>query len=298
MVAMNAMDFGRLVGRRPLGRAGPGLPGRGARVRQPARGVRREDRRVPDDQEAARRHGLRGRRGARTRPTPRPPATTAATVATRESSIAKYFAGEVCNRAAQATAEIFGGAAFSDELPISALPELREALADRRGLGQHPGAAHRRRRARLEVAWTATARPRRRASRCASACCSRPPTTPRRRLSSTWRSTASWSRPRPSSASTRSSAGSTSSAPSCGTTSRSRTSRTWPPSRRSCGWRRESSSSRCSTPCRSRRTWRPSMSSPAGGRSSAPPSATPSASSPPSAYGGRTGLRDSRRGSS
>jgi alkylation response protein AidB-like acyl-CoA dehydrogenase len=41
------------------------------------------------------------------------------TVATRESSIAKYFAGEVCNRAAQATAEIFGGYAFSDELPIS-----------------------------------------------------------------------------------------------------------------------------------------------------------------------------------
>jgi alkylation response protein AidB-like acyl-CoA dehydrogenase len=41
------------------------------------------------------------------------------TVATRESSIAKYYAGEVCNRAAQATAEIFGGYAFSDELPIS-----------------------------------------------------------------------------------------------------------------------------------------------------------------------------------
>lgn len=38
--------------------------------------------------------------------------------ATRESSIAKYYAGEVCNRAAQATAEIFGGAAFMDELPI------------------------------------------------------------------------------------------------------------------------------------------------------------------------------------
>jgi alkylation response protein AidB-like acyl-CoA dehydrogenase len=40
-------------------------------------------------------------------------------IATRESSIAKYFAGEVCNRAAQATSEIFGGYAFSDELPIS-----------------------------------------------------------------------------------------------------------------------------------------------------------------------------------
>jgi glutaryl-CoA dehydrogenase (non-decarboxylating) len=39
--------------------------------------------------------------------------------ATRESSIAKYYAGEVCNRAAQATAEIFGGYAFSDELPVS-----------------------------------------------------------------------------------------------------------------------------------------------------------------------------------
>ncbi len=39
-------------------------------------------------------------------------------LATRECSIAKYYAGEVCNRAAQATAEIFGGAAFMDELPI------------------------------------------------------------------------------------------------------------------------------------------------------------------------------------
>ena len=39
-------------------------------------------------------------------------------LATRESAIAKYFAGEVCNRAAQATADIFGGAAFSDDLPI------------------------------------------------------------------------------------------------------------------------------------------------------------------------------------
>ena len=39
--------------------------------------------------------------------------------ATRASTIAKYFGGEVCNRAAQATAEIFGGYAFTDELPIS-----------------------------------------------------------------------------------------------------------------------------------------------------------------------------------
>jgi glutaryl-CoA dehydrogenase (non-decarboxylating) len=40
-------------------------------------------------------------------------------VPTRESSIAKYYAGEVCNRAAQAAAEIFGGYAFADEFPIS-----------------------------------------------------------------------------------------------------------------------------------------------------------------------------------
>ena len=40
-------------------------------------------------------------------------------IATRESSIAKFYAGDVANRAAQATAEIFGGFAFSDELPIS-----------------------------------------------------------------------------------------------------------------------------------------------------------------------------------
>jgi alkylation response protein AidB-like acyl-CoA dehydrogenase len=40
-------------------------------------------------------------------------------IATRDSSIAKYYGGEVCNRAAQATTDIFGGAAFSDELPIS-----------------------------------------------------------------------------------------------------------------------------------------------------------------------------------
>jgi len=51
-------------------------------------------------------HELRDRRRAR------------GDLATRESSIAKYFAGEVCNRAAQATADIFGGAAFSDDLPI------------------------------------------------------------------------------------------------------------------------------------------------------------------------------------
>ncbi|MFF6004124.1 acyl-CoA dehydrogenase family protein [Prauserella flavalba] len=41
------------------------------------------------------------------------------TIPTRESSIAKYYAAEVCNRAAQACAEIHGGYAFSDELPIS-----------------------------------------------------------------------------------------------------------------------------------------------------------------------------------
>lgn len=41
------------------------------------------------------------------------------TVATRDSSIAKYFGGDVANRCAQAAVEIFGGAAFSDELPIS-----------------------------------------------------------------------------------------------------------------------------------------------------------------------------------
>ncbi|MBY4213552.1 acyl-CoA dehydrogenase family protein [Rhodococcus fascians] len=40
-------------------------------------------------------------------------------IATRESSIAKYFAGEIGNKAAQATAEIFGGFAFSDEFPVS-----------------------------------------------------------------------------------------------------------------------------------------------------------------------------------
>ncbi len=40
-------------------------------------------------------------------------------VSTRESSIAKYFAGEVANRAAQSASEIFGGYAFSDELPIA-----------------------------------------------------------------------------------------------------------------------------------------------------------------------------------
>jgi len=45
--------------------------------------------------------------------------TDAGEPSTRESSMAKYFAAEVCNRAAQDTAEIFGGYAFSDELPIS-----------------------------------------------------------------------------------------------------------------------------------------------------------------------------------
>jgi len=40
-------------------------------------------------------------------------------LATRESSIAKYYAGEVGVRAAQAAAEIFGGYAFTDEYQIS-----------------------------------------------------------------------------------------------------------------------------------------------------------------------------------
>jgi glutaryl-CoA dehydrogenase (non-decarboxylating) len=40
-------------------------------------------------------------------------------IPTRESSLAKFYASEVCNRAAQACTEIFGGYAFSDELPIS-----------------------------------------------------------------------------------------------------------------------------------------------------------------------------------
>ena len=39
--------------------------------------------------------------------------------ATREATYAKYYAAEVCNRAAQAASEIFGGYAFSDELPLS-----------------------------------------------------------------------------------------------------------------------------------------------------------------------------------
>lgn len=41
------------------------------------------------------------------------------TVATRESSIAKYYVGEVANRAAQDCAEIFGGYSVTDEYPIS-----------------------------------------------------------------------------------------------------------------------------------------------------------------------------------
>lgn len=38
---------------------------------------------------------------------------------TRESAIAKYFAGEACARVAQAAVEIFGGYAVCDEYPIS-----------------------------------------------------------------------------------------------------------------------------------------------------------------------------------
>ena len=50
----------------------------------------------------------------------RPPsASTRACPATREASIAKYYAGEACQRAAQSTAEIFGGYAFTDEYPIA-----------------------------------------------------------------------------------------------------------------------------------------------------------------------------------
>ena len=45
---------------RPLGGAGAGVPGRRARVRRRAHRVRREDRQLPDGQEAARRHDRRG----------------------------------------------------------------------------------------------------------------------------------------------------------------------------------------------------------------------------------------------
>jgi alkylation response protein AidB-like acyl-CoA dehydrogenase len=41
------------------------------------------------------------------------------TIPTRESSIAKYYVGEVANRAAQACAEIYGGYSVTDEYPIA-----------------------------------------------------------------------------------------------------------------------------------------------------------------------------------
>ena len=66
------------LGRVAVSRPGSGLPGRLGGVRDSARGVRSEDRLVPDDQEAARRDGLRGRRGPRARSNGRPRATTRA----------------------------------------------------------------------------------------------------------------------------------------------------------------------------------------------------------------------------
>ena len=86
------------------------------------------------------------------------------TVPTRESSIAKYFAGEVCNRAAQATAEIFGGYAFTDELPISIYlnyaklyqtgegsANLQRVLIADDALGWKPMDRHQKERARAEA---------------------------------------------------------------------------------------------------------------------------------------------------
>ena len=86
------------------------------------------------------------------------------TVPTRESSIAKYFAGEVCNRAAQAAAEIFGGYAFADELPISIYlnyaklyqtgegsANLQRVLIADDALGWKPMDRHQKGRARAET---------------------------------------------------------------------------------------------------------------------------------------------------
>ena len=78
-----------------------------------------------------------------------PPGTTRAS-ATRKSSIAKYFAGEVANRAAQATAEMLGGDAFTDELPIRMYLNYAKLWQTGEGSANIQG-AHRRRRAGLEA---------------------------------------------------------------------------------------------------------------------------------------------------
>src|SRR4029453_1289203 len=111
----------------------------------------------------------------------------------------KYYAGEVCNRAAQATAEIFGGAAFSDELPISTYvayaklwqtgegsANIQAILIADDALGWKPMDRHR---------TVLRDRSAARRSRCASASCRPRSTAPRRRSRGSWPNTASWSSP-------------------------------------------------------------------------------------------------------
>ena len=118
VVAMNAMDYGRLtVAARSVGLAQACLDAALEYADQrEAFGEKIGAFQMVKKQLG--RHDLRGRRGARRWSERRPRGYDTGDLATRESSIAKYFAGEVCNRAAQATADIFGGAAFSDDLPI------------------------------------------------------------------------------------------------------------------------------------------------------------------------------------
>ena len=136
-VAMNAMDYGRLTCLGPRGRPRPGLPRRRALLRRHPGRLRGEDRQLPDGQEATGRHDLRGRGRPRARPgrgrgIPRG-------YAARPSSIAKYYAADVANRAAQATAVIFGGMAFSDELPIGLYLNYAKLWQTGEGSAKHPG---------------------------------------------------------------------------------------------------------------------------------------------------------------
>ena len=142
VVAMTAMDYGRLSVASRSGRPGSGLPRRLGGVRDAARGVRGEDRLVPDDQEADRRHGLRRRSGPRARSGGSP------RLRHGHGRDAGQLGREVLRRRGRQP----GGPGGSGDLrrrgvqrrsTDQPLSQLRQAVADRRGVGQHPGAADR-----------------------------------------------------------------------------------------------------------------------------------------------------------
>lgn len=132
-VAMNAMDYGRLtVSARAVGLAQACLDA--PRSPTPTRGS-------PSGRRSA---ASMVKQLADMTCGSRPPARSSRPRPRRRQGVCRppaeldreYYAADVANRAAQATAVIFGRMAFSDELPIGLYLQLRQAVANRRGVSE------------------------------------------------------------------------------------------------------------------------------------------------------------------